>query len=432
MPPGRLLLGSRHSRPSGTASSSNPSLGRARGGAAAAPALPAYEAPSHPLNEAGKRAVAELASSHETRIYKQHLIRSTTLLSESVGAINDELANRRGRLAALKERRRARGLESESEDKATEIQQLEEAVAELEAQVTTLTDASEAAIRNVIDYKAEIEDEAAVMAVVHAKVSTQEPRREKLMVPKREKRKTRKQREESDDDDDVLNGEGAAKDEEMLDVSVEDEGDEEPLVGAPQILDEARQAKAAEYAALTAFQRYGLNNDYVSFKKTWHDAQNQEDEVPLPHATTWFDGQGRPTRNAAPEAEDDDLVIERVIVDLKCPLSLQVMKEPYSNHKCKHTFEKSAILDFLQSNSGQAQCPVCTQQLRTTDLFLDATMVRRLKRAEEAERRAREEETSDVEEDGNDSVLVRRTNNIKKERNQQRGVPEIDEDAGDD
>ncbi|KAK0707565.1 zinc-finger of the MIZ type in Nse subunit-domain-containing protein [Lasiosphaeris hirsuta] len=429
MPPGRLLLGSRHSRPSGTASSSNPGSSRARG-AASAPALPPYEAPSHPLNEAGKRALAELASSHETRLYKQHLGKSTTLLSEAVGAINDELANRRRRLRTLKNRARERNLENESEGRAAGIQDLEDAVADLETQVNALTDASEAAIRKVIDYKAEIEDEAAVMAAVQAKVSAQKPRRDKLVVPKREKRGARRELEESDEDA-GLDGEGTAEDVEMPDVSEEDEGDEEPLIGAPQILDEARQAKATEYAALTPYQRYGLNNDYVCFKKMWHDAQNQEEEVPLSHATTWFDEQGRPTKSAAPEAEDDDLVIERVIVDLKCPLSLQIMKEPYSSKKCKHTFEKSAIVDYLQSSGGQAQCPVCTQQLRIADLFLDPTMLRRLKRAEEAERRAREQETSDGEEDGNDSVLVRRTNNVKKERNRQRGLPEVDKDAAD-
>jgi len=40
-----------------------------------------------------------------------------------------------------------------------------------------------------------------------------------------------------------------------------------------------------------------------------------------------------------------------VVSSLKCPLTLQTFKEPYSNHVCKHTFEKSAILQFHRENA---------------------------------------------------------------------------------
>ena len=70
---------------------------------------------------------------------------------------------------------------------------------------------------------------------------------------------------------------------------------------------------------------------------------------------------GRPTKGIAAADDDDDLVVEREIRDLKCPLSLRMMKDPYSNHKCQHTFEKSAIMDFLRTNGGVAKCPVCTE-----------------------------------------------------------------------
>jgi CheY-like chemotaxis protein len=49
--------------------------------------------------------------------------------------------------------------------------------------------------------------------------------------------------------------------------------------------------------------------------------------------------------------DDDDLQMTGVISSLKCPLTLRTFKEPYSNKKCKHTFEKSAILQFHRENA---------------------------------------------------------------------------------
>lgn len=49
--------------------------------------------------------------------------------------------------------------------------------------------------------------------------------------------------------------------------------------------------------------------------------------------------------------DDDDIQMTGVVSSLKCPLTLQTFKEPYSNKKCKHTFEKSAILQFHRENA---------------------------------------------------------------------------------
>jgi hypothetical protein len=39
-------------------------------------------------------------------------------------------------------------------------------------------------------------------------------------------------------------------------------------------------------------------------------------------------------------------VFAGAVSSLKCPLTLQTFVIPYSNHICKHTFEKEAILDM--------------------------------------------------------------------------------------
>lgn len=57
------------------------------------------------------------------------------------------------------------------------------------------------------------------------------------------------------------------------------------------------------------------------------------------------------TDNTQNEDDDDDIQMTAVVSSLKCPLTLQTFKEPYSNRVCKHTFEKSAILQFHRENA---------------------------------------------------------------------------------
>lgn len=308
--------------------------------------LPPYEEPSFPLNEAGKRALAEIRNSREKRAYEQHLARSAAFLQETVGATNDALFRRQKDMASRNEKRSAQGVTEKSE---VDIN-MEKAAADLEVEVSELTDSCEAAIRKVIDYTAELEDESQVLQEVQQQVNAQKPR------PDPAAKKIKRQREGDSDDE----GNQGAEDE-TEDVEMEDAEGESHIAGVRDILRRTRKSKAEEYSRLSAHQRYGQNNDYISFKKTWHDAQHPDDSVPLPDALTWFDEDGRPTKGIVAANDDDDLVVEREIRDLKCPLSLQLMKNPYSNHKCKHTFEKAAIMDFLESNHGVAKCPVCTQ-----------------------------------------------------------------------
>ena len=57
------------------------------------------------------------------------------------------------------------------------------------------------------------------------------------------------------------------------------------------------------------------------------------------------------TNSTENDDDDDDIQMTGVISSLKCPLTLKTFKEPYSNHVCNHTFEKSAILEFHRNNA---------------------------------------------------------------------------------
>jgi hypothetical protein len=62
--------------------------------------------------------------------------------------------------------------------------------------------------------------------------------------------------------------------------------------------------------------------------------------------------------------EDDDIQMTGAVSSLKCPLTLQTFTEPYSNNKCKHTFEKSAILEFHRTNAVAFPDPSQRQRSR--------------------------------------------------------------------
>jgi len=94
-----------------------------------------------------------------------------------------------------------------------------------------------------------------------------------------------------------------------------------------------------------------------------HDALHHgPDAPPVPHANTWFPednadrSSGSRRRRHGDNTNDDDddddeVIIARATTNLKCPITLQMFKEPYSNNVCKHTFEKSAILDYHRENA---------------------------------------------------------------------------------
>ncbi|KAK4654847.1 hypothetical protein QC762_406970 [Podospora pseudocomata] len=380
--------------------------------------LPEYEPPAFPMNDENKakleRLVAAQRNDSDARQYEKHLNECSKNLIKAVGSINDLLFQRRRQLARHVEKRRSEGVDDKSEAE----RELEEYVAELEATISTLTDKSEQALRRVIDCRAEFEDTKTVLESVVVTVKAQQPRPEPK--PKRERRQQRRPANDDDDDDDD-------------DEEVEEAEDVPPVVGVIDALRTARKVKMIEYSRLSAYDKYAVHNDYIPFKRTWHDAMHPDNEIPLPDPSTWFDEDGNPVKNVADIQEDDDLVVEREIVDLKCPLSLQAFKTPFSNHKCKHTFEKDAIMSFIRSSGGKAQCPVpgCSKDLTITDLYPDEVMLRKMKRVAEASRR-NADATSDVEEEEEDddpdaSIVIGRTNNIKRERNNRR-VEDIEED----
>ncbi|RTE73179.1 hypothetical protein BHE90_012396 [Fusarium euwallaceae] len=361
-------------------------------------ALPEYQPPSCPLSDAARRDLNDLSHARTTVVYQQQLGDSVGLLGSSISDLHEQLREQRDRLEALRTKRQEKGNE-----KTADEERLETHVADLEARVNSLTDAFEEAIRTVIDYKAELEDEGLIITDLYNAAAAD--------VAQSQRRTRRGDDAEVEEDDDV---------------------DRKDLA-APSILERFRDMRAkkkADYTAMNMHQRYALNNDYAGFKKLWHDAMAGEDGPPLPDASRWFRPDGRPvmsttTPGAADDDDDDDIAVAREVLSINCPLTLQPMEQPYSNRKCKHTFEKTALLDYLPMRSD-AQCPQtgCSERFSRSqfdhDFFLDQAMVRRIKRARQAQEQHDMDEDDDDGE-GDEDVVVRGHHRVpgrvpKKER----------------
>lgn len=223
-----------------------------------------------------------------------------------------------------------------------------------------------------------------------------------------------------------------------------------------------------------------------------HEAKHSGDDIPpVPHASTWFSHledprastrsshdatASRSSRHQRPHSlssasDSDDLAIERERISLKCPLTLLPFRDPVTSTKCPHSFEREAIEGMIsqsslnvaaaQSKSGRGsrriravKCPVCSEILTNNDLREDPVLLRRVRRAEAALKRDREEDeeaelglssarkknrndgitlgSDDIEaeqESHEDAVPVDNVR-IKQERAMSRGVTEVTEHGG--
>lgn len=355
MAPGRLLQNSRR---------------RAAQPASAAPAaggssdeLPAYEPPSQPLNEAARRALAQVSSNRGARKFDDHLKKSTELIRDAVGAANDRAWESRALMQQRVEKRAQKGedgTEADAED--------EEYVEKLGEHVSGVTRDLEAALRDVIDYRVEMEDEPLVLDMVCGELESQAQNwrsREEAVKNRKEKKKEPRPSAAGSIDDAMDEDENAEEDQEEdgEDSDMRDPEDDGAIASVNEVLQKVRQSKAEDWTRMDMAQRYAANNDYILFKRTLHDAQHPNDDATLPHASAWFDQDGRPVlpkvgeeTDAAGGEEDDELQIAGEVRTFRCPLSLRMIDEPYSSKKCRHTFDKTAIADYLKDNQ-EKQCP---------------------------------------------------------------------------
>ncbi|UKZ50036.1 hypothetical protein TrVGV298_004291 [Trichoderma virens] len=362
-------------------------------------ALPDYEPLSFPLSDTARQELIELSNNRGAAPYESQLKDSIRHLGLSVSDLNERLRRGQDRLAAVRERR-----EEKHTAKTAEEERLEKEIPEFEKEVERLTRESERALRESIDRRAELEDGAVALEELSTTATTNTIAQTRSAAAAQSRRRQ---------------ANGAVSDEEGA-ADREDEDEEGPVTSIVDTFRELRAKKRAEYISLDVRQRYALNNDYAGFKKLWHEAAAGEDGPPLPDASRWFLSNGEPDmtppgrggqNGALDDDDDDDVAVSRENISINCPLTLLPMTEPYKSRKCPHTFEKSAILEYLAPR-GEHQCPQtgCSQMFSRSrfdhEFYLDEAMKRRIQRWKQAEQNLRDIDDEDEDEDGDNESLV--------------------------
>jgi hypothetical protein len=193
--------------------------------------LPPYEPPSCALTPSAKRALDNLRANHDYSKYKRHLDGSIKALTNSVGDSNERLRFRKEALEKAKERRARAGDEEEGKTEA------EEACGGMESNVATLTRKAEQALRELIDYGDELAMKDTIMGDVSENVAAAPPR------------PVQRQRRQGSHEDE--NGENEEAVEEYQDPEVDGS-----IVSAVELLKQAQEEYAAEYAAKSMRARY--------------------------------------------------------------------------------------------------------------------------------------------------------------------------------
>lgn len=347
----------------------------------AAPEMPPYERPAFTMSDPARQSLAGLANNTEALAeLERTLVSLSKLLPTAISSINDRLVERREDAERRAKKRRLQPLSSSETPDADA--RVEQALAHLENLVPGLSANIEAAARDVINYRYATQDTKMSLREAHASVQAQ-PRQAAAAAAASANGAhaanggdgQRLRFQDVEDVDDFLSSTQRAAADEEVDENGEGEGSsrasrKKRIKGPPgplRLYAEARKAKAAEFEAMSAYDKYAQDNDYISLKKHWHDALHPDGTQNLPDAHRWFDSDGNPVLPSAAgdggagdgNDEDDDLIVAGVSDSLKCPLTLRDFEEPYSNNKCKHTFEKSAIVDMLTRERGAPlACPV--------------------------------------------------------------------------
>ncbi|TVY84540.1 E3 SUMO-protein ligase nse2 [Lachnellula suecica] len=372
--------------------------------------LPPYEPPTCHLRPEAQRALDNLRLNHDYTKYKKHVESAIKALKSSAVSINDQLADRKDLVQRGKETmEKLREAGRDDEDKAADQKEKEEYARHMAKKVGNLTTKAEEALRELIDYGDELAMQQSIITEVSETIANA-PVPEPRAAKKRKRRSTQDEGEEENED----NEENASQDDAPA--------DDIEILSAVELWEKSKQDYATQYASKTMRERYDVN-EYREFKRIVHDAQHPgQDAPPVPHVRTWFPednaSQGPQsrrrnnmtdnTRNGSEvDSSDDDVVIERATTNLKCALTLQYFKEPYTNSVCNHTFEKHAIVEYHNNNGSRfgpgpkvVKCPQtgCERMLELKDFYLDELILRKVERAKRLEEQG-DDDSSDEDDD---------------------------------
>ncbi|KAL7748006.1 E3 SUMO-protein ligase NSE2 [Sorochytrium milnesiophthora] len=143
-----------------------------------------------------------------------------------------------------------------------------------------------------------------------------------------------------------------------------------------------------------AFVPSGKQHDiYGDFLESVHAVRNNPTYMPSrTPATGSGDGTAHDATAAPGNAQTDDNDFE-IVSDTQlmvCPLTAQPLREPMRSKRCRHHYERAAILDHIRQhvrNRERAECPVagCNYFVDEADLERNVVLEQRLRRLRESQ-----------------------------------------------
>lgn len=316
--------------------------------------LPPYKKPSHALSTAAQTKLRTLNDRSLDHL-KHQSRQSGERLMDAAAMVNDVV---RERAEALEKERKkweqGIDLETQEQDEARLAwlqQQAEECTTKLETSMRAAIDNGVAAQR-IEESLNWLRDHAP--GQLERDYATQRTQIQSQRASQSQRRRTRSGEEEDDEDDDMENERQTQESVGPTPGPTPLDGSRPSLTGVSELYAERIERKKNDYTSISFGGRYSHNEAYSMFKKIVHDAKYGDDR-PLPNPDTWFTEMGSPapgvTGHGEDHDEDDDIVMERATISIKCPLTFLPFKEPYTSSKCPHTFERNAILELIRKSA---------------------------------------------------------------------------------
>ncbi|VDB97931.1 unnamed protein product [Peniophora sp. CBMAI 1063] len=166
------------------------------------------------------------------------------------------------------------------------------------------------------------------------------------------------------------------------------------IVNIMDVHEQAVNGEAEPWAKKTARQRYAKSEAYRRFRIASYEVLHPESGVPpLDQLIPVEDGD-----DDDDDDDDDDLQVSGIVQELRCPISLTLMVDPYTSDVCHHSYSKAPIWDLLGENTSahsKKPCPACNTMICKDDLHpnkdLEVKIERRRRRLQ------REEDIDEVE-----------------------------------
>lgn len=378
---------------------------------------PDHEPMDYPLTAKAQRDIAVMKGQAQFKDLTEHILYAQTALIDFAGDINKKAFYKDYELEHMRKdhERRKKGQSSQDADDdadgdeeggsasqgggAPTLKELEVKNQEFKSKVRAMTDRMDANIRKAIDGQEAIESLKQSLNDTASTMIANSQRYE-------EARSQRAAQQNEEDEEEDVTQITATNRSRAAAASTRDI----PLGPAPtETLRQRMQRDQTKYQSLSLAQRYSHHNTYIDFKQRVHENQHDPEKVPppLPNAKTWFPTEGAQplpgqTGDVNEDDSDEDLAFLQETISTKCPLTLREFEEPVTSNKCKHSYERFAIISLIDAQPrpggtrGRTQgpksvaCPVsgCSARLAAADLKENAALKRQIKRIQEHQRRA--------------------------------------------